>query len=131
MALIFRSKSRFSMIMSLFILRAKLTTLPVVSIRDKNVEESWAVIEDLALYEDEGIVSNAVVDKNIIEPIELVDKEEAMDDEMDTESIRSVKDDSTRWGKYADGLLEIPRSVGLYVSSPNESKSRVFPPNAI
>ncbi|GKA58339.1 MAK10-like protein [Tanacetum coccineum] len=44
MALIFGSKSNFSMIMSLFILNAKLTTRP----------ESWAFIEDLTLYDNES-----------------------------------------------------------------------------
>nr|GEV24660.1 hypothetical protein [Tanacetum cinerariifolium] len=36
------------------------------------------------------------VDKNIVEPIELVEKEEAVDDVVDNESNRSVNEDSTR-----------------------------------
>ncbi|GJR96722.1 hypothetical protein Tco_0268896, partial [Tanacetum coccineum] len=85
-------------------------------LRDKNVEKSWAFIEDLALYENEelktirGIESDMVVDKNVVEPIELVDKKEAMDEEKVNESNGSVNEDSTRGGKYADRLLDMPSS---------------------
>ncbi|GKB54967.1 hypothetical protein Tco_0905720 [Tanacetum coccineum] len=52
---------------------------------------------------------DAVVDKNIVEPIKLVENEEAMDDVKDNELDRSVNEDSTRWGKYVDRLMEMPR----------------------
>ncbi|GJR43891.1 hypothetical protein Tco_1311994 [Tanacetum coccineum] len=48
----------------------------------------------VGMENDKGIVSNMFVDKNVVEPIVLVDKEEAVDDEMDTESIRIAKEDS-------------------------------------
>ncbi|GJZ92455.1 hypothetical protein Tco_0664520, partial [Tanacetum coccineum] len=39
---------------------------------------------------------DGVVDKSVVEPIELVEKEEAVDDIMDNESGRSLNKDSTR-----------------------------------
>ncbi|GKD63635.1 hypothetical protein Tco_1305743 [Tanacetum coccineum] len=51
-------------------------------------------ISHVRMENDKGIVSNMFVDKNVVEPIVLVDKEEAVDDEMDTESIRIAKEDS-------------------------------------
>ncbi|GKD49197.1 hypothetical protein Tco_1278173 [Tanacetum coccineum] len=70
-----------------------------------------------------------VVDKNVVEPIELVDKEEAMDEEKVNESNESVNEDSTKRGKYADRLLDMPRSqlVGYYLKHEiNEKQSRVL-----
>nr|GEW22084.1 hypothetical protein [Tanacetum cinerariifolium] len=54
--------------------------------------------------------NDKIVDKNIIESIKLVDKEEATDDEKDNGSDRSENKDSTRWGKNVDSLMELPRS---------------------
>ncbi|GJZ29697.1 hypothetical protein Tco_0574344 [Tanacetum coccineum] len=95
-------------------------------LRDKSAEVSWEIIENLALDDnkreevsklvtkyvnvitfvkmenDKGIKSDEVVDKNIVEPIEFVEKEEAMNDEKDDESDRSVNEDSTRGGKNVD-----------------------------
>ncbi|GJZ57837.1 hypothetical protein Tco_0613331 [Tanacetum coccineum] len=55
--------------------------------------------------------------KSAVEPIKLVDKEEAMDEKEDDEPNESMNKDSTRWRKYADILLEIPRSqlIGYYL----------------
>ncbi|GKD73959.1 hypothetical protein Tco_1332241, partial [Tanacetum coccineum] len=66
---------------------------------------------------DKGIEIDVVVDKKIIEPSELVDKEEAMDEETNSDYNGSMNEDSTRCGKYADRLLEIPRSqpIGYYL----------------
>ncbi|GKC43400.1 hypothetical protein Tco_1061122 [Tanacetum coccineum] len=54
---------------------------------------------DRQLFELEDQISkegDEVVDKNIVEPIELVEKEEAVDDVVDNKSNRSVNEDSTR-----------------------------------
>ncbi|GKC59100.1 hypothetical protein Tco_1086698 [Tanacetum coccineum] len=61
---------------------------------------------------DKGKERDEVVEENIVEPIQLVDKEEAMDDEKDNESYGSKNKDSTRWDK-----LMIPRSqpIGYYL----------------
>ncbi|GKC55008.1 hypothetical protein Tco_1077753, partial [Tanacetum coccineum] len=56
---------------------------------------------------DKGTKSDMVVYKNVVVPIELVDKEEAMDEEKVNKSNGSVNNDSTRKGKYADRLLEM------------------------
>ncbi|GJV92465.1 hypothetical protein Tco_1540278 [Tanacetum coccineum] len=45
---------------------------------------------------DKGTDGDAIVDKNVVEPIELVDKEKVMDEEMDNESNGSVNEDLTR-----------------------------------
>ncbi|GJY20913.1 hypothetical protein Tco_0393479 [Tanacetum coccineum] len=58
---------------------------------------------------DTGKKGDEVVDKNMIEPIELVEKEEAMDDVKDNESDKSVNEDSIRWGKYVDRPMKMPR----------------------
>ncbi|GKB79467.1 hypothetical protein Tco_0946362 [Tanacetum coccineum] len=52
------------------------------------------------------------------EPIELVEKEEAVDDVVDNESDGSVNEDSTRWGKYVHRIMEMPRSqpIGYYLN---------------
>nr|GEU82366.1 reverse transcriptase domain-containing protein [Tanacetum cinerariifolium] len=47
----------------------------------------------LMVQQHQGIESNVVVDKNIVEPIELVDKEEAMDEEMDNDYNRRIAED--------------------------------------
>ncbi|GKB53263.1 hypothetical protein Tco_0904016, partial [Tanacetum coccineum] len=56
---------------------------------------------------------DAVIDKQIVEPINMLEKEEVDDNESD----RIMNEDSTRWGKYADRLTKIPRSrpIGYYV----------------
>ncbi|GKF49492.1 hypothetical protein Tco_0142743, partial [Tanacetum coccineum] len=57
---------------------------------------------------DKGTKNDVVVDKNIVEPIKLIDKEEPMDEEKVNESNRGMNKDSTKGGNYADRLLEIP-----------------------
>ncbi|GJZ67409.1 putative reverse transcriptase domain-containing protein [Tanacetum coccineum] len=66
---------------------------------------------------DKGTEGDVVVDKNVVEPIELVNKENAVDEETDNESNRSENEDLARWGKYADRLLEMPMSqpIGYYL----------------
>ncbi|GJV92741.1 hypothetical protein Tco_1540554 [Tanacetum coccineum] len=54
MALIVGCKSKFSMIMSPFILSARLTAPPTAKICDKNTDKSWEIIENLALYDHKG-----------------------------------------------------------------------------
>ncbi|GJR69002.1 hypothetical protein Tco_0015067 [Tanacetum coccineum] len=66
---------------------------------------------------DKGTESDTVVDKKIVEPSELVDKEDAIDEEINNHYNGSMNKDSTRCGKYADRLLAIPRSqpIGYYL----------------
>ncbi|GKD63409.1 hypothetical protein Tco_1305517 [Tanacetum coccineum] len=59
---------------------------------------------------DKGKKSDMVVDKNNVEPLELVDKEEAMDAKKVNKSNGSVNKNSTRGGKYANRLLKMPKS---------------------
>ncbi|GJY75934.1 hypothetical protein Tco_0481050 [Tanacetum coccineum] len=75
------------------------------------------VISLIRIENDKGTESDMVVDKSAVEPIKLVDKEEAMDEKEDDEPNESMNKDSTRWRKYADILLEIPRSqlIGYYL----------------
>nr|GEU68861.1 hypothetical protein [Tanacetum cinerariifolium] len=87
---------------------------------DPEYFDTFPTIEELGYHEienDKGTKSDSVVDKNVVEPIELVDKEEAMDEETDNESNGSMNEVSTRWGKYADRLLEMPSSqpIGHYL----------------
>nr|GEV65722.1 hypothetical protein [Tanacetum cinerariifolium] len=74
-------------------------------------------ISFVRMENDKGEKGNEVVDKNMIEPIELVEKEDAMDDAKDNESDRSVNEDSTRWGNYVDRVMDMPRSqpIGYYL----------------
>nr|GEX68836.1 hypothetical protein [Tanacetum cinerariifolium] len=58
-------------------------------LRDKNAEES-------SIENDKGTESDAVVNNNVVDPIDLVDKDETMDEETDNESNGSVNDDLTR-----------------------------------
>nr|GEY37561.1 hypothetical protein [Tanacetum cinerariifolium]GEY49201.1 hypothetical protein [Tanacetum cinerariifolium] len=57
------------------------------------------------------------VDKSIREPIELIENKEAIDDVIDNESDKSMNKDSTRWGKYVNRLMEMPKSqlIGYYL----------------
>ncbi|GJS45754.1 hypothetical protein Tco_0595875 [Tanacetum coccineum] len=131
-------------------------------LRDKNAEESWVLIEELSLYENEGwndprdfakpvkltkdkslekvLVSEAVsspitkyvnaisfvkveniketnietvVKKNVVEPIKILDKEDTTNEEKGDKSNGNTNEDSTRWGKYMDRLLEMPSNYGV------------------
>ncbi|GJX86002.1 hypothetical protein Tco_0336776 [Tanacetum coccineum] len=135
-------------------------------LRDKNAEESWVLIEELALYDNEGwndprdfakpvkltkdkssekvLVREAVsstvtkyvnaisfvkvennketnietvVKKNVVEPIKILDKEDTTNEEKGDKSNGNTNEDSTRWGKYVDILLEMPSSqlIGYYL----------------
>nr|GEV73544.1 hypothetical protein [Tanacetum cinerariifolium] len=55
-------------------------------------------------------VNKPVIDKSIVEPIEPIKNEEAIDDVMSNESDRSMNKDLTMWGKYVDRLMEMPMS---------------------
>ncbi|GJW14425.1 hypothetical protein Tco_0018558 [Tanacetum coccineum] len=54
MASIFGSKSKFSTIMYVFILRVKFTTPPAVNFTIRTPKNLWEIIENLALYDHEG-----------------------------------------------------------------------------
>ncbi|GJS05672.1 hypothetical protein Tco_0322180 [Tanacetum coccineum] len=74
---------------------------------------------------DKDTENDEVVDKNIIEPIELnvvepiklVDRENEMDNDTGNETNRSVNEEPTRWGKYVELRMEMPRSqpIGYYL----------------
>ncbi|GJY47333.1 hypothetical protein Tco_0436396 [Tanacetum coccineum] len=65
----------------------------------KPVTKYVNAISLVRMENDKGKEGDEVVDKNIVEPIELVENEEAMDDVKDNELDKSVNEDSTRWGK--------------------------------
>ncbi|GJT53361.1 hypothetical protein Tco_0988415 [Tanacetum coccineum] len=80
-----------------------------VLVRDevgKPVTKYINAISLVRMENNKGKKSDEVVDKNIIDPIELVEKEDAMDDVKDNESDRSVNEDSTRWGKINKKTIE-------------------------
>ncbi|GJU49166.1 hypothetical protein Tco_1218721 [Tanacetum coccineum] len=70
------------------------------------------------MEKDKSIKNNEVVNKNVVEsselnvvePIELVDKKKKMDDRLDDESVRSMKEELTGWETKADVLVKMPRS---------------------
>ncbi|GJT43993.1 MAK10-like protein [Tanacetum coccineum] len=83
----------------------------------KPVTKCVNAISLVRMENDKDKGSDEVVDKSIMEPIELIENEEAIDDVMDNESDGSVNKDSTRWEKYVDRLMEMPRSqpMGYYL----------------
>nr|GEV30584.1 putative ribonuclease H-like domain-containing protein [Tanacetum cinerariifolium] len=90
----------------------------------KHVIKYVNAISLIRIKSDKDKGSDKIVDKNIIKPIELVDIEETMDDEKDNESDGSKNKDSTRWGKYVDRRMEMPRSqpIGYYLKQKNNKK---------
>ncbi|GKD06774.1 hypothetical protein Tco_1181748 [Tanacetum coccineum] len=85
-----------------------------VLVREEVSRPVTKYVNDISLLRMEnkkGKDDNEFVDKNIIEPIEIVEKKEAIDDEKDNQSDKSMNESSTRWGKYVDRLIEMPRSV--------------------
>ncbi|GJU87421.1 hypothetical protein Tco_1294967 [Tanacetum coccineum] len=64
---------------------------------------------------DKGKEGDEVVDKNIMETIELIENEEAINEIMDNESDGSMNANSTRWGndavvvKLQQEVLQLPR----------------------
>ncbi|GKF17609.1 hypothetical protein Tco_0062527, partial [Tanacetum coccineum] len=54
MASIFGSKSKFSMINVSYPLKRKIDHAVGGKLRDKSTEESWKIVEDLALYDNES-----------------------------------------------------------------------------
>ncbi|GJX25329.1 hypothetical protein Tco_0231625 [Tanacetum coccineum] len=91
----------------------------------KPVTKYVNAISLVRIKSDKDKGSDKIVDKNIVEPIELVDKKEAMDDEKDNESHGSKNKDSTRWGKHVDRLMEMPRSqpIGYYLKNKINKKT--------
>ncbi|GKB08247.1 zinc finger, CCHC-type containing protein [Tanacetum coccineum] len=91
-------------------------------LHDKNAEESWEIIENLAFHDHDGtdkdmdIENVEVVDKNVVgiseltvvEPSRVVDKEKEVKDEMNNEPIRSVIENITDRqvkGELIEGLV--------------------------
>ncbi|GJZ63646.1 hypothetical protein Tco_0620067 [Tanacetum coccineum] len=84
-----------------------------VLVREEVSRPVTKYVNDISLVRmenEKGKDDNEFFDKNIIEPIEIVEKEEVVDDEKDNESDKSMNERSTRWGKYVDRLMEMPRS---------------------
>ncbi|GJZ58865.1 zinc finger, CCHC-type containing protein [Tanacetum coccineum] len=119
-----------------FHLKSKIDRVAGGKLRYKNTEESWEIIENLALYNHEGwndprdfaklrrvSKNNKVVNKNVIkpeksnvvEPIEEVDEKEEVEDGTNDEPVRSVN--GGLMGEKVEQLVEIPRSqpVGFYL----------------
>ncbi|GJX28200.1 MAK10-like protein [Tanacetum coccineum] len=70
------------------------------------------------MEKEKSVENNEVVDKNVVEPseldvvepIELVDRKEGMEDGADDESDESVKEELTKWETKEEVLVEMPRS---------------------
>nr|GEU82452.1 hypothetical protein [Tanacetum cinerariifolium] len=92
----------------------------------KHVIKYVNAISLIRIESDKDKGSDRIVDKNIIKPIELVDKEETMDDEKDNESDGSKNKDSTRWGKYVDRRMEMPRSQPVILDEESLEALRIF-----
>ncbi|GJX06741.1 hypothetical protein Tco_0194673 [Tanacetum coccineum] len=87
-------------------------------LRDKNAEESWEIIENLALYDHEGWNDPRDFAKPVkaisipqIDPIELVDRKKEMEGGTDDESVRSIKEELTRCEIKAEVLVEMLRRI--------------------
>ncbi|GJV26675.1 reverse transcriptase domain-containing protein [Tanacetum coccineum] len=89
---------------------------------------------------DKSIENNEVIDKNVmepsklsvVEPIKSVDKKEGMEDETDDESVRSMKEELTRWETKAEVLVKMPRltnekPVGMDIRLSLTSHSYIYP----
>ncbi|GJV13648.1 zinc finger, CCHC-type containing protein [Tanacetum coccineum] len=82
-------------------------------------------ISIVKMEKEKSVENNVVIDKNVVEsseldvvePIELVDMKEGMEDEMDDESDESMKEELTKWETKAEVLVEMPRSqpIGYYL----------------
>ncbi|GJY79962.1 MAK10-like protein, partial [Tanacetum coccineum] len=92
------------------------------------------------MKKDKSIKNNEVVNKNVVEsseldvvePIKLVDKKKKMDDGLDDESVRSMKEELTGWETKADVLVKMPRLtneklVGTDIRLSLASHSYIYP----
>ncbi|GJZ87528.1 MAK10-like protein [Tanacetum coccineum] len=150
-----------------FLLKREIDHAAGGKLRDKNAEESWEIIENLAMTATVGMTQgislncllkelrkgkspekvlvreevykpitkyvntvslvitenekdkggDEVVDKSIVDPIEPIKNDEAIDDVMNNVSNRSMNKGPTRWGKYEDRLMKMPMSqlIGYYL----------------
>ncbi|GJU84761.1 hypothetical protein Tco_1292307 [Tanacetum coccineum] len=71
--------------------------------------------------DDKGKEGEEVVDKNVVEPIELVEKEKVVDEVMDDESDGSMNEDSTRWGKHVDSLTKMTSSRPIAIEQARDA----------
>ncbi|GJU42229.1 retrovirus-related pol polyprotein from transposon TNT 1-94 [Tanacetum coccineum] len=81
---------------------------------------SLVKMEKYKSIKNNGVVDKSVIEPselNVVEPIKLVDRKNEMEDGADDESVKSVKEELTRWETKADVLVEMPRSqpVGYYL----------------
>ncbi|GKF97482.1 hypothetical protein Tco_0293303 [Tanacetum coccineum] len=83
----------------------------------KPVTKCVNAISLVRVEDDKGKKGDEVVDKNVVEPIELVEEDKVVDEVVDNELDGSMDEDSIIWGKYVDRLTEIPRSrpIGYYL----------------
>ncbi|GJR44134.1 hypothetical protein Tco_1312237 [Tanacetum coccineum] len=96
---------------------------------NKPVTKYINVVSLVRIENDKDQGGNEVVDKSIVEPIKPIENEEVTDDVMDNESDTSMSKDSTRWGKYMEKLMEMPRSqlIGYYLKHDvNEKQLRIL-----
>nr|GEX37724.1 hypothetical protein [Tanacetum cinerariifolium] len=81
---------------------------------------SLFIMEKVKSIENDEVVNKSVIEPselNIVEPIELVDEKEEMEDGTCDESARSTNEEIIRWEAKADVLVKIPRSqpIGYYL----------------
>ncbi|GKE17967.1 hypothetical protein Tco_1425544 [Tanacetum coccineum] len=62
----------------------------------KPITKCVNAISLVRVEDDKGKEGDEVVNKNVVEPIELVEKEKVVDEVMDDESDGSMNEDSTR-----------------------------------
>ncbi|GJR89072.1 MAK10-like protein [Tanacetum coccineum] len=93
-------------------------------LRDKNAEESWEIIKNLALYDHEGWNDSGEFAKPVktqqagcSRAFESGDRKEEMKDGMDDELARSPKEELIIWEMKAEVVVETPRSrhIGYYL----------------
>ncbi|GJZ56602.1 MAK10-like protein [Tanacetum coccineum] len=91
----------------------------------KPVTKYINTISFVRVEDDKGKEGDKVINKNVVEPIELVEKEKVVDEVEDNEWDESMNEDSTRWGKYTNRLREMPksRSIGYYLKHENNNKT--------
>nr|GEU55230.1 hypothetical protein [Tanacetum cinerariifolium] len=99
-----------------------------VLVREEASNPITKCVNDISLVKmekDKNIENNEVVDKsviepselNLVEPIELVDRKKEIDDIIDNESVRSMKEELTGLETKADVLVEMHglQPIGYYL----------------
>ncbi|GJT61273.1 hypothetical protein Tco_1004806 [Tanacetum coccineum] len=84
---------------------------------DPKIEINILRIFQNLIENDKSKDDEEVLDKSIFECIKMVENKKAVEGVEDSDSYVSVNEGSTRWGKYVDRLMEMPRSqpIGYYL----------------